>query len=465
MDFRGKNIDLVGKWKLWFGISLAIILIGMVSWAAFGLNRGIDFKGGGQLQYRIPQASRPQSGQEAGLINAVRSGLDQRGLRGAKIQVAGGDTLAIQTSALTSTELRAQRRTVEEVLAQQFHIDTKANPSALTPIGQQLVGAVIGEELQRDAIKGVLLGVAMIALWIYIRYNFAGDGTRYAVAGILALVHDVLVLVGIFALIGHIDPRVEVDSSFIAALLTVVGYSINDSVVIFDRLRENLRQRRKESFNKIINDSLLETMSRSINTGLTVVIMLLALVLLGGESIYNFALAMLIGIVSGLYSSIFNASMVLVVWHMWDEKKKLAGRTARPAVRAGAGPARSGAATRAASTAGASNGAAARPAARSGLAAAGLSTGGSAAVTGSASVTGASLPSVPAEGTVASVTTISFRDGEPRVTVVDGAGASEPVDLSPEAPSEGEEEADGDAMSAANRALRPSQKARAKRRF
>ena len=128
-------------------------------------------------------------------------------------------------------------------------------------------------------------------------------------------------LVGLFALLGKIDPRIEVDGAFIAALLTVVGYSINDSVVIFDRIRENLRKHRKEDFNQVVNGSLLETMSRSINTGLTVIIMLLVMLFFGGESIYNFILAMLIGIATGLYSSIFNASMVLVAWHNWETKK------------------------------------------------------------------------------------------------------------------------------------------------
>jgi hypothetical protein len=211
----------------------------------------------------------------------------------------------------------------------------------------------------------VVVGVLLIALWIYIRYNFSGGGARYAVAGIVALVHDVLVLVGIFALIGYFDRRIEIDGSFIAALLTVVGYSINDSVVIFDRLRENLRNRRKEPFEKVVNDSLLETMSRSINTGLTVIIMLFVLLFFGGESIYNFVLAMLIGIASGLYSSIFNASMVLVAWNRWDEKKQ---RQARP-VRGAATTSRAvtaGASNRAASTRGvtASSGAAASTATR-----------------------------------------------------------------------------------------------------
>lgn len=209
----------------------------------------------------------------------------------------------------------------------------------ITPIAQQTVGPVIGDELRRAAINGVIIGVALIALWIYIRYNFAGEGLRYAAAGITALLHDVFVLIGLFALIGRIDQRVEIDGAFIAALLTVVGYSINDSVVIFDRIRENLRLRRKESYLKVVNDSLLETMSRSINTGMTVLIMLFALLMFGGESIYNFVLAMLVGIASGLYSSIFNASMVLVAWHNWDERRAARLAPAGSVSRTGSRPA------------------------------------------------------------------------------------------------------------------------------
>ncbi|HEX8552746.1 MAG TPA: protein translocase subunit SecF [Abditibacteriaceae bacterium] len=313
MDFRGKNIDLVGKTPLWFGISLALMLIGLVSLVSFGLNLGIDFKGGGQLTYRIPAAKRP-SGNEIAFQQQVRGALGEKA-KVAKVQVAGGDTLIIQTDARDESELRAQERTISASLAQQF------GEKELRPIAQERVGPVIGEELRRSAIWGVTLGVLFIAAWIYIRYNFAGDGLRYAVAGITALLHDVFVLVGLFALIGRIDPRIEIDGAFIAALLTVVGYSINDSVVIFDRIRENLRLRRRDPYLKVVNDSLLETMSRSVNTGMTVLIMLFALLFFGGGAIYNFILAMLIGIASGLYSSIFNASMVLVAWHNADEKK------------------------------------------------------------------------------------------------------------------------------------------------
>lgn len=327
MDFRRKQIDLVGKMKLWFGISLALIVVGLASWALFGLNLGIDFKGGGQFQYRIPHSLRPQSGQEVALLDKARAALETQGIKTLP-QIAGGDTLVVKTDAKGQSELTTQEARVRRAVTTLFAggKTQDGQPTSLTPLGQQFVGPVIGDELKRNAITGVLLGVALIALWIYIRYNFAGDGTRYAVAGVVALVHDVLVLVGMFALIGRIDRRVEIDGAFIAALLTVVGYSINDSVVIFDRLRENLRLRRKEPFEKVVNDSLLETMSRSINTGLTVLIMLFVLLLLGGESIYNFVLAMLVGIASGLYSSIFNASMVLVAWHRWDEKKAAQAR-------------------------------------------------------------------------------------------------------------------------------------------
>ena len=325
MDFRGKNIDLVGKMPLWFGISLAVMLIGLVGWLIppVGLNLGIDFKGGSQFTYRIPPNVRPQAGQEIGLLQKVNGGLQSSGLIGTRTQIAGGQDLVVNTSASTDSQANEQQRVVDAAVAQAFGV-----PNA-KPEGQQRVGAVIGDELRANAVKGVVVGVLLIACWIYIRYNFAGDGLRYAVAGIVALIHDVIVLLGLFALIGKIDPRVEVDSGFIAALLTVVGYSINDSVVIFDRLRENLRNRRREPFERVVNDSLLETMSRSINTGLTVLIMLFVLLMFGGESIYNFVLAMLVGIASGLYSSIFNASMVVVAWHRFDEKKNAAIRADR----------------------------------------------------------------------------------------------------------------------------------------
>ena len=148
MDFRGKNIDLVGKLWLWFGISLAVITIGVVSWAAFGLNLGIDFKGGGQLQYRIPVAQRPAAGQDVALLNSVRQQLEKQGVKNPTLQIAGGDTLVVQTNARDGNELDGQVRNITQALATQWKINTAANPDALEPLSRELVGPVIGKELR-----------------------------------------------------------------------------------------------------------------------------------------------------------------------------------------------------------------------------------------------------------------------------------------------------------------------------
>lgn len=330
MDFRNRHIDLVGKQNLWFGISGLIILVGLVSWIIFGLNLGVDFKGGGQLKYLIPAAQRPKNGNDIAVLDEARKALAAQGLESVRLQITGGDTLLVSTDANTTEALNSQERLINMALAPTFaEKGASGKPGQLKLLGRDMVGPVIGKELRANAIKGVLLGVILIALWVYLRYNFSGTGARYAAAGIIALVHDVFVLIGLMALMGHLFPSVEIDSSFIAALLTVVGYSINDSVVIFDRIRENLSERRHDPFKKIVNDSLLETMSRSINTGVTVIIMLIVMFFYGGESIHNFILAMLIGVVTGMYSSIFNASMLLTAWHDWDEyklRKASAGR-------------------------------------------------------------------------------------------------------------------------------------------
>jgi preprotein translocase subunit SecF len=313
MDFRGKNIDLVGKRNLWFGISGLLLLISIVS-CLLPMNLGVDFRGGGQLKYAIPQANRPAGNEAAAFINATREALAPKGLDNAKIQIAGGDTLVIVTDATDSAELESQISVISGALKAQLG----DSPQLMS---RELVGPVIGRELKRNAFLGVFLGIVGIAAWIYIRYNFAGEGLQYVTASICSLLHDVIVLVGLFALVGKFDSRVEFDGTFIAALLTVIGYSMNDTVVIFDRIRENLRKRGSQYFARIVNESLLETMSRSINTGLTVIIMLIALLLWGGESVYGFVLAMLIGIVTGLYSSLFNASMILTLFHDRETKK------------------------------------------------------------------------------------------------------------------------------------------------
>jgi preprotein translocase subunit SecF len=175
------------------------------------------------------------------------------------------------------------------------------------------VGPVVGQELVGRAVLAVLAASAAILIYLTIVFRKVPNAVRYGACAVFAIVHDVLVVVGIFAILGILFD-VEIDSLFITAMMTIIGFSVHDTIVVFDRVRENLAKRRFERFDELVNYSLVQTLARSINTSITVVLTLFALYLFGGTSIHNFVLALLIGIVSGTYSSIFNASMLLVIW-------------------------------------------------------------------------------------------------------------------------------------------------------
>jgi len=202
----------------------------------------------------------------------------------------------------------------------------------LGPIAAQrslsTVGPVISEELTQQAALLVVLGSIGILIWMTIRFR----DFRFGATALAALVHDVLVVIGTFAILGTFF-RVQIDALFVTAVLTVIGFSVHDTIVVYDRIRENRARHVGEPFERIVNHSILQTFGRSINTSLTVVLTLTALLLFGGSATYYFVLALLIGIVSGTYSSIFNASPLLVVWHNRDERKRAevaaAARTAR----------------------------------------------------------------------------------------------------------------------------------------
>jgi preprotein translocase SecF subunit len=182
---------------------------------------------------------------------------------------------------------------------------------------QTTVGPIISSELTQQAILLVILGSIGILLWVSVRFQ----DVKFGVSAIAALLHDVIVVVGIFAILGTLF-GVQVDSLFVTAMLTVIGFSVHDTIVVFDRVRENRARHAGEPFDAIVNHSILQTLGRSISTSMTVVIVLTALLLIGATSIREFVLALLIGIVSGTYSSIFNASMILVVWHHWEDGRR-----------------------------------------------------------------------------------------------------------------------------------------------
>ncbi len=209
----------------------------------------------------------------------------------------------------------------------------RALETSLGPISQQAqltsVGAVVSSDLITQALVLILAGSVGILLWITYRFR----DFRMGVTALVALLHDVIVVVGLFAIFGTFF-NTQIDSLFVTAMLTVIGFSVHDTIVVYDRIRENRSRHAGEPFERIVNHSILQTFGRSITTSLTVVITLLALLLFAGEAIGTFVLALLIGIISGTYSSIFNASPLLVLWHLRDEKQRLAENAARPGRRA-----------------------------------------------------------------------------------------------------------------------------------
>ena len=203
---------------------------------------------------------------------------------------------------------------------------------ALGPIAEQrslsTVGAVVSSDLITQALILILFGAIGIMAWITYRFR----DFRMGVTALIALLHDVLVVVGLFAIFGTFF-GLQIDSLFVTAMLTIIGFSVHDTIVVFDRVRENRSRHVGEPFDRIVNHSLLQTFGRSITTSLTVVITLTALLLFAGDAIGTFVLALLLGIISGTYSSIFNASPLLVVWHNWDDRKREREIAARPSRR------------------------------------------------------------------------------------------------------------------------------------
>jgi preprotein translocase subunit SecF len=324
--FRKQNWDIVGKSWLWLGISAIIIVFGMVWWGTHRLNLGIDFTGGTLLRYQLEQSLSGDRAEERQVVVQVRNILRQEGLGKAQIQISGNNQIFVRVPQLQGEEdagTHEQTKAIEKQLHADLTTTLSAKYGAVTNIGREKVGPVVGKQLRDKALYALVLGSVLILIFITIRYEF-----RFAVAAILALVHDVLIMLAAMTVL-----QVELDSAFVAALLTVIGYSINDTVVIFDRIRENRKLRRTAPFEEVVNASLMQTMTRSINTTLTTLFALIALYGWGGTTIRGFALALIIGITSGAYSSVFTASPILVLWNRRTAARKgtAAARTSRAA--------------------------------------------------------------------------------------------------------------------------------------
>ncbi len=286
---RWLQIDFMGRRRLWFAISGTIVLISIVALGVKGLNLGIDFKGGTQVAFATTQpVSLEQVRKQAADVGHADAVVQGRG------NAVGGDSYRA---------FQMRMRSLTQGQQNQLTLDLQREAHA-TKIGVKNVSASFGRQIAHDAILAIIVSLILIVIYIAIRFEF-----KFALPVIVALLHDIVITIGVYALVGR-----EVSTSTVAAVLTVLGYSIYDTIIIFDRIRENIPLMRSSPFATIANVSLWETIRRSLATTLITLLPVVSLLIFGGETLKDFAFALLVGILSGAYSSIFIAAPLLTIW-------------------------------------------------------------------------------------------------------------------------------------------------------
>ncbi|UCE04844.1 MAG: protein translocase subunit SecF [bacterium] len=293
---KDTNINFIGKRRIALMISAILIAIGIVSLIIKGPNYSVDFTGGTSLQLKF---EKPVN------VGEIRAILSAIGLGKSEIkEFATGNELLIRLQQQDSMEDVSEK--VLNELANQLP-DNKFEQRS-----KETVGPRIGSELRRDAIKAILISLILILAYISWRFEF-----KFAVGAVAALFHDVLITLGIFSLL-----NLEISLAVVAAFLTIIGYSLNDTIVVFDRIRENLKVMRREEYTTMFNKSINQTLSRTLLTSLTTFVVVNILFFFGGEVIHIFSFALVVGVFVGTYSSIFIASPVVVEWYLKSEAKK-----------------------------------------------------------------------------------------------------------------------------------------------
>lgn len=345
--------DIVGKRRWYFALSALLTIPGLIFILIGGLKPSVDFTGGTVFQVRYATNPTPgdvhaalvQLGHPEATVRTTADGwLEIRtdpidlvppnqpipvpsgsilpsGVASASPSVTASPTpTAVPTPAATASPVpvvETEFTDLSAALVERFGAMQGGKPRSATTIGP-----IIGADLIRSSVVLIIIGELFILAYLWIRFGF-----RFGTAAIIALLHDVVLVVGLFAILGFFF-GLEFDALFVTALLTIVGFSVHDTIVVFDRIRENRIRHAGEPFGAIVNHSILQTMGRSIITSFTVIVTLAALLLLGPATIKTFTLALLVGVVSGTYSSIFNASQILVAWYEWDQRRKSGARAA-----------------------------------------------------------------------------------------------------------------------------------------
>lgn len=292
-------IDFISKRKYYYMVSGVLILVSILTLLIFGLKFSIDFAGGSEfIISKTADTSKTRNILQANTVEVHTI-------------TSGDNTWVVRTKEIDQpTREKAEKALKDEgITVEEF----------------QTTGPVIGEETKKKALQAVALATIAILIYIAITFRHVSRPVaswKYGTVAVVALIHDVIITIGFFAIFGVLW-GVEVDPLFITAILTIMGFSVHDTIVTFDRVRENLRNNVKNvPFPQVVNNSIVETITRSVNTSMTVLFVLVALLLFGGDSIRWFTVALIIGIVVGVYSSVFIASQLLVTWYEWDKKRK-----------------------------------------------------------------------------------------------------------------------------------------------
>ena len=303
--FKKTNIDFTGKRNMWYTVSSILVLIGITSMFFKGLDYGIDFKGGTELVLAFQQKIE---------ISDIRTALTKVGLGTSEIKYYGADNYVLIRTAEQSEGTVVSDR-IKNVLTTSFP-DKKFEVAK-----EDKIGPKIGKELRRDALYAVIWAFFAILAYVAIRFKFA-----YGLGAVIALVHDVFTTFGFLSILNNVIPglNLEISQEIIAAFLTLIGVSVNDTVVIFDRIRENQKIYRSMSLNDVMNKSLNDTLSRTIITSATIFLVLVVLLIFGGEVNRGFSLAMAFGIITGTYSSIYIASALVLDWTQYRNRIKTA---------------------------------------------------------------------------------------------------------------------------------------------
>ena len=288
------QIEIIKNSKKFLGISAVFLIVSLVVFFTKGLNYGIDFSGGNLFQLKFEKSIT---------LNQINNNLDeiaktihQVNPNSRKVQISEDNTVIIRTPELKESEKTEVLDNLKKI--GNFEINK-----------EEKVGASVGEELKTSAILALSIGAVLIILYITFRFEFT-----FAVAAVAALFHDLIIAIGVIALLGY-----EIDTPFIAAILTILGYSINDTIVVFDRIRENMKRKNRGTFEQCLEKSVNQVMIRSLNTSVTTLFAIIAILVFGGDSLKTFIMTLLIGILAGTYSSVFIATPLV---YIFDKNKK-----------------------------------------------------------------------------------------------------------------------------------------------